>query len=256
MIISCALCKTRYLVSASLFAYGPRMVRCAKCRHTWQMDTPSNIDVFVSPVPEMATPEPPPPSPVDPPAEPTAPPASDSLPVPVNTGKTKPEKKGEPFKFLIVAASHLSLAKKISIVGGVVFGTALALTLILARQQIAKNMPFMEPFYNAIGLHIIYLGEGLDITNVRSELTYDSGIMRLTIDGKIVNNIPKIHKILPIIALATGADGLVIQRWQIDPPTPTLDPLASVAFHSEINAPPMTVVHVNLNFVEIKDDTE
>ncbi|MBV8547902.1 MAG: zinc-ribbon domain-containing protein [Alphaproteobacteria bacterium] len=252
MIISCGLCNTRYLVSASLFAFGPRMVRCARCRHSWQADMPSNIDVFMRPPPPMAEPEPPVSAPE--PAQPDSP-----TPLPQVAEKTTDEGKSAPkhtIKLPALTHVHLSLAKKISIIAGVVLGTALALTLILARQTIAKNVPFMEPIYNAIGLHIVYLGEGLDITDVRSELTYDSGIMRLMIDGKIVNNIPRIHKIPPIIALATGADGLVIQRWQIDPPKATLDPLASVAFHSEINAPPMTVVHVNLNFVEIKDDTQ
>ena len=60
--------------------------------------------------------------------------------------------------------------------------------LILARQDIAKALPFMETSYNTFGLTIRHYGEGLSFVKVRSELRYDSGIMKLVVTGEIRND--------------------------------------------------------------------
>ena len=61
MIVTCPACKTRYLTDpAALGAIG-RMVRCAKCSHTWMQvppaDMPRRVDVISpSTVPPEMTP--------------------------------------------------------------------------------------------------------------------------------------------------------------------------------------------------------
>src|SRR5258705_3792273 len=47
MIVTCSACKTRYLTApAALGAIG-RMVRCAKCGHTWMQTPPADLPRLV-----------------------------------------------------------------------------------------------------------------------------------------------------------------------------------------------------------------
>ncbi len=115
-------------------------------------------------------------------------------------------------------------------------------------------MGFLEPFYDTIGLHIFHTGEGLTIGSVRSELVYEDGIMKLVVDGKVVNTTKKVQLIPSIRASALGSDGKVMQDWQIDAPAATVKPGGEVPFRSSINAPKGTVVDINLNYIEKMPD--
>lgn len=50
MIVTCSACKTRYLTDPAALGQTGRMVRCAKCGHTWMQappaDLPHRIDVI------------------------------------------------------------------------------------------------------------------------------------------------------------------------------------------------------------------
>ena len=78
MIVTCSACKTRYLTDpAALGAIG-RMVRCAKCGHTWMQtppaDLPRRVDVIssVSGSPDLSPPRFNLPAPYIPPPRPRA----------------------------------------------------------------------------------------------------------------------------------------------------------------------------------------
>jgi predicted Zn finger-like uncharacterized protein len=53
MIVSCSVCSTRYLIEPATLGQKGRMVRCAKCGHSWQQnppaDMPRQIDADLSP---------------------------------------------------------------------------------------------------------------------------------------------------------------------------------------------------------------
>jgi len=50
MIVTCSACKTRYLTDPAALGQTGRMVRCAKCGHTWMQapppDLPHRVDVL------------------------------------------------------------------------------------------------------------------------------------------------------------------------------------------------------------------
>jgi len=52
MIVTCSACKTRYLTDPAALGLAGRMVRCAKCGHTWMQappaDLPHRVDVISS----------------------------------------------------------------------------------------------------------------------------------------------------------------------------------------------------------------
>ncbi len=228
MILVCPLCQARYLVQANIFASGPRTVRCAKCKHSWKAEAPFTI----TPIPIEDNPPP------EPPPEKAAPiPAGSNLPV-IRDNSLPP-----------------SVLHAIWGIWGVSI-VVLMLWLIVDRQHIAHRWPATETIYDAIHLPIYYPGDGLEFDGVRSELKYDAGINKLILNGKIHNNTDKNHKVPNILAEAISSDGQIIQSWQIDAPAATLAPQQEVAFSSEMNAPKGSVVSINLNFVELKDDSE
>ena len=134
--------------------------------------------------------------------------------------------------------------------GAALIVACLFLWLAIDRRDIAESWPFMEGFYDRVGLHIFHAGEGLALVNVRSEMKFDSGTTQLTIEGEIHNKTDKPQSVPNILAAAIGPDGKVMQSWQIDAPAATLEPDQSVPFSSEIMAPQGTVVNINLHFIE------
>jgi predicted Zn finger-like uncharacterized protein len=225
MILVCPLCQTRYLVAAHLFAAGARQVRCARCKHGWKAETPKEIDVVAAAPPE----------PIPPPEQASPIPAGSNLPALAPGGLSR----------FFYKTERVALAA---------FVVLVLAFLIFDRQSIARRWAFMETAYNAVGLTIYYPGDGLEFDQVRSELKYDSGITKLILNGNVKNTTQNNQKVPPITAQALGPDGRVIQSWQIDAPTATLAPGDEAPFSSSLNAPKGTVVNVNLNFAEMKDD--
>lgn len=137
---------------------------------------------------------------------------------------------------------------------------ALALLLVAAavwgifdRRNIALRWPPVARVYDHLGLDSHQPGDGIDFRDVKSELVYDGGILRLTVEGSLVNTTQREQKLPHILADAMGADGGTLQSWRIDAPTATLGPLAAVSFRSTINAPREGVVNVTLNFIGRKN---
>jgi hypothetical protein len=81
---------------------------------------------------------------------------------------------------------------------------------------------------------------------------YEGGMTKLLVEGKIRNKTPYVQEIPPIKVDAIGADGQIIQSWQIDPPASRVFDGEGVTFRSSINAPQGNVTEINLSFVEIK----
>jgi predicted Zn finger-like uncharacterized protein len=223
MILDCPLCRTRYLVPATTFAAGPRTVRCARCKHGWKAELPKEIDVVAAPEPEPV-------------------PIPESTP-PIPQGSNLPALTKSP-------KTRLSSAQ----IAGSVFAVLLLAWFALNRTPVEQRWGFLEPIYDMIGFSPTVPGEGLEFTEVRSELKYDDGITKLILNGKIKNKTQKSQNVPPIVADAIGPDGRVIQSWQIDAPTARLGAEAEAPFSSSINAPKGTVVNVVMNFAEPKDD--
>ncbi|MDR3449248.1 MAG: hypothetical protein P4M15_05800 [Alphaproteobacteria bacterium] len=135
------------------------------------------------------------------------------------------------------------------IIGGIAILAALISWPILARQQITEVMPSLRGFYENLGLDIAHSGSGLIFDQVKSELRYDGGTMRLYVDGVIHNTTPEAQLIPDIKANALGPDSHVIQSWWVDAPAATVDAGGEVPFHTEINATmTQTIASVYLEF--------
>lgn len=215
------------MVPTGLFAQGGRQVRCARCRHEWRSEPPNNIDVVAPP---SVPPVPAPPSP-----EKIAHGSTPNLPALIQKFNWK--KTG----------------------GYVGSGIALLLLILLAwllfdRQNVVKNHPDLRPLYDGMGLGIPHTGQGLVFDKVSSELRYDSGAMKLSVDGVIHNTTDDIQSIPDIKADARGADQAVIQSWWVDAPAATIPAGGEVPFHTEIGATTQhTIEDVYLEFTPRED---
>lgn len=224
MIVSCPFCQTKFLIQASQFAVGARQMKCAKCKHGWRMEDPNGSseqkpeseDVFLIEKDKPAVEE------------------------------AAVRQHFEP----LVGEKTLKMIKTAFAVVGLIF----VFWLIFNRQNIVLKLGFLEPVYDAIGLHIYHTGEGLNINAVRSELVYEDGIMKLVVEGKIKNVSSKTLEIPALKASAVASDGHILQGWQIDASTAKIQAGEEIPFRSSINAPRETVVDINLNFVEKKSD--
>ena len=114
MIVTCSSCSTRYLVDPAQLGLSGRMVRCAKCGHSWMQAAPADMPRLVEP----ATP-------------PTPSFISGNLPVPA-----RPRRKRLP----VLTWIGLSVA--------VVIAAAAA---VQGRDAIVAQWPYAERLYRAAG---------------------------------------------------------------------------------------------------------
>lgn len=238
MILECPSCNARYLVQIGLFAQGGRKVRCVRCKHEWFVKLPTSIDVVM---------------PFEAPEEraPSAPLGEQSSP---SESVSPPPLPPEATPNLPAVFDKWRLPKKIA---RLVLYIALAALLIVPfalREEMVKAYPALRMIYDSLGFKIVPVWEGLVFSDVKSELRYDSGTMKLFVDGKITNSTSDVRIVPNIKARARGADGAVIQSWSLEPPAATIGPDASVPFHTEV-ATPMehTIEDVNLEFYH-RDD--
>ncbi len=245
MILVCDKCKASFLVPASLFVGGPRIVRCARCGNTWLADPNEKAP----PPPPRAAPPPlhsftPLPPETSSPFEIAPPPPKEKIPLQIRLRSFL-----EPLKRLPWGKISLWLsgsAAVLSLAGSLVF--------VFGHDPIVQRWPEMQRYYIALGLVTEAPAEKLVLRNVKSERRYMDGAMHLTIGGEIASQAKKTQVIPPLLAEAIGPDGQVIQSWQIEPPEATLRPGASAVFSSAILSPEGTVVEINLSFVEPPHD--
>lgn len=229
MILDCPSCNARYLVPAAHFAGGPRLVRCARCSHTWKAELPKEPAAKLAEQLAATIVESPPPE-------------SGLAPQPIPPGSNLPvlHKKSAPLWLRMILPAA----------GGAAF-LALAGWFVLDRSDLAKRWPSLEPVYEQMGLHIYHPGEGLSLRDVRSEMRFEDGTTQLVVEGAIFNETPADTLQIPdLLATAVGADGNPIQSWRIEPPAATVGAGQRVPFQTRIRVPKGTVIEVNLNFVE------
>ena len=270
MILVCTQCKASYLVPASVFANGPRQVRCARCSHTWQADLPSKMTVMPTEASETLKPASPPssnsssstPLQSEPPkkkvdrtvgaaAEPELPVEQTVAPPPVATmpipeGSNLPALLHNPKwrRARVATAVVVILILVVGVLGG-----------MGAKAWIVDKLwPKIEHLIEKISFASPVTGSGFSLQQIHSERRYEDGGMQLVVDGEIRNDGAETRPVPDIQVKALGPDRKVIQDWRIEAPVATLATGASAPFHSSIVPPQGTVAEVNLNFVEPHHD--
>ena len=245
MIIECPSCQARYVVPIGAFAAGGRKVRCARCRNEWVAALPTRIDVFApAPAPQIRS-EPaeaarapiPPPIPEEARQEPAQ--VSGKLPALIKKFSLSAVFKHIDFKTLLAELTTAVNWKKVILraIICVILAVLFVVWPIMDRDNIVKAMPALRDLYESWGFYIAHSGQGLVFNEVKSELKYDAGTMRLYINGVIHNNTNETQLVPDIKARAIGPDQHIIQSWWVPAPAATVGARSDLPFHTEIATP-------------------
>jgi predicted Zn finger-like uncharacterized protein len=216
MILTCPACSTRYLVDPATLGRDGRMVRCAKCGHSWMqrppVDMPKAVDLDISPPPEEIKPIP----------------VGSSLPA---IRKPPPPKSRKPLAISAIAAALLVL------IGG-----------IYMRQDIVEIWPPSALLFETVGLPVDALGAGLQLQNVRSEKRVEDGITVLVIEGQVVNISNRERPVPPLRAVSLGPDKTRLGDWTFTASHETLLPGEIATFVSQMREPAGVIAEIAITF--------
>lgn len=217
MIVVCPRCNTRYLVDPRALGADGRMVRCAKCLHTWHQEPPPGA------LPLAAEPVTPPPE-IAPPQMPertaTGAPAVEGE---HGTGRIQlpalPRRRGSP--------SWVSIGWLVLLL--VVAGAAAA--GIWWRDDIVRRWPAANLIYAKIGLAVPQTHDILRLT-ATARFDTDKDAERLIIEGSVTNISTSVQTVPKIKVDLTDDRQQVVESWTISVSTERLLPGASVSFNS------------------------
>ncbi len=247
MIIVCKSCRASFIVPNSIFANGPRTVRCAKCKSVWKELPPSKgPGAPPKPVKQL---EPPHLKPNDHPA-----PASFAVSTPPNQPDREADtSEQETSGAVSVKINFLSLLK-VAMLVAFALNLAFASAFVAGHGFIVKQWPHMQSIYINLGLAKEASTENMILRSISSERRYMDGAMQLIVTGELHSHAQKLQVVPPINVEALGPDGHVIESWKIPPSQATIKPGSTIAFSSSILSPEQTVTEVNLSFAEQTED--
>lgn len=211
MILSCPSCATRYLIDPAALGETGRMVRCARCSHTWTErppeDMPKQVDVL--PPVEQVTPLPP----------------GSNLPALNN----QPNRRG----WIAWAALILVIA---GIAGGAYF----------ARDKIVEFWPDAALIYSLLepGEETEVIGLELRNVNQTTSILNDQTVVNLT--GEIFNISDRDQTVPNVIADIMDKNRTVIRTWIVTPRSRLLLPGEKTEFDDNYTDPPKEAVQISV----------
>ena len=219
MIVTCSACKTRYLTDpAALGAIG-RMVRCAKCGHTWMQpspaDLPRRVDV-ISPASGQIDLSPP----------------RFNLPAPY-----------------IPPCRRRSRVRTVVAVAAVVVIAALG-TGYFARSQIIETWPQAKRVYDLIGGLVNTSSSTLDVGNLKIVHRPVDGMEVLVLQGEITNRGGQTLAVPVLRATLFDADDKGIMDWTFASDDAVLRPGETGRFHTQAISPSAGFGRTTVTFVD------
>jgi predicted Zn finger-like uncharacterized protein len=209
MIVNCPACSTRYLIEPAALGPMGRVVRCAKCEHSWHQGPPSDMPHQV----DVAMPA-------------AARPPASARPIRSAGGSL-----GAGLPLLILVLLGLGIA------GGYFF-----------RERIVAEWPKTAPFYELIGLPTKVLGAGLELVNVNFKRQEVAGRKIIQVQGDIFNKTGA-NIVLPAIKVALNDDsGKVLYDWILSLAQPVIRPGETVNFQTEAKDPPAEATKLTVTF--------
>lgn len=237
MILTCPSCDTRYSVDGSKFPATGRMVRCAKCGHSWhqQGEPPLQSEAVADPV--IAAEQ----------AEPIEAqnPAADPFTVNTNTARVPLSYPAE--------SPRAPLGPRLAVVAGWAGLIAVVLLILVAavryRQDIAVIWPQSAGVYSALGLHVN--ATGIDFQNVDYRRENEDGQVVLAVSGNIVN-VAKRELPVPQTVRVTLSDASKreLYHWNFKPNATVLKPGQSVPFTTRLSSPPAAARNLEVRFAK------
>ena len=231
MILSCPVCRTRYLVDeTALRRRSGRTVRCAACGHTWRQAAPpeppadsedSAAEGRIEPALEV------PPRPA---------PALEVPPRPRPGVPALPQRGGGRSRWRAVRWLLVAVLLVLALLAGVV----------VARGAVVALWPPAARLYTLVGLAAEPPGSGLKIEKLVPSRTPDGLIIEgdITNTGRTAADVPRLRVIL------RDAAEKDVQSKIIDPPKPRLPPGVTSHFKTPFDHPDDAAIGVVVTFAK------
>jgi predicted Zn finger-like uncharacterized protein len=209
MIVNCPACSTRYLVEPVALGPNGRLVRCAKCDHSWQQSPPDDMPLRVD----------------------LAAPAPDAVPLPQRPQAITRASRGAGLPLLILVVAALGVA------GGYLF-----------RERIIAEWPKTAQFYEMIGLPTKVLGAGLELANVNFTRHDVDGQTIMEVQGDVFNKTDKEIALPPLKVDLRDDSGRLLFDWTFGVDRPIIRPGETINFKTETKNPPPEATKLTVTF--------
>jgi predicted Zn finger-like uncharacterized protein len=234
MILTCPSCSVRYLVDARALGTSGRMVRCAKCAHTWRQAPP---DEGAPPPPPTAQAESPAPAA---PAQTTEAALRDIAPALVAQRRVQlPAVPRPPRRWGPLLAGA---ASAFVVVAGLVAAA------VVERDRIVAFYPASAALYARIGFPASDNGVGLEFRNVTTARDMANGLPALVIDGEVINVSSVARAVPKLVVILRDRSERDLQDVTLAAPAARLLPGETAAFHTTITQPAETAAGVVVTF--------
>jgi predicted Zn finger-like uncharacterized protein len=228
MIVTCPSCSVRYLVDARALGPHGRMVRCARCSHTWREVPPEDQAALVIDAPP-------------PPAR-----AAASTSAASTTAAPSPGRARETADFKAEGRIQLpALAKKkphwgliaARAVAAVAIVAGLAYAAIVERNRVVAVLPMTAPLYALAGFPIGDATGGLEFENVTTSREMENGLPALVIAGQVKNVSTSAKTVPKLVVILRDKGERDLQDLTVAAPADHLNPGESVPFRTSITQP-------------------
>lgn len=212
MILECPSCENRYLVDPRALGAKGRTVRCAKCKHEWFANPPSqqpDADVLG--------------------AEQAAALQQDVPPIP--EGSSVPA---------VMQESRTSTGWKWGMAASAVF--CLLCAAVFFHGPILRALPVLGPVYGMVG---IYSSEGVVLAGLEYQRAPSENSLRdkHTFTGNLVNTSTEPRRIPRMVITLLGKDGIKLRRQPVVSDA-VLEPGQSQVINVSLNTSPESLRHV------------
>jgi predicted Zn finger-like uncharacterized protein len=235
MIVTCPSCSVRYLVDARALGPHGRMVRCARCAHTWREVPPEDqLPLVVD-------------SPAPPPVGAAAAAAPDDAEAAAAAGQPAPERAHTHAPDLTAEGRiqlpalqrkqrrwGLALARvaaALAIIGGLVYAA------VVERDRIVAFVPAAAPLYKFAGLPVGESPGGLEFENVTTSREMENGLPALVIEGQVKNVSSSARTVPKLVVILRDKGERDLQDLTVAAPADRLNPGESVPFRTSITQP-------------------
>ncbi len=271
MILTCPECSARYLVDPKALLPNGRVVRCAKCKHSWRESAPDQE------IPQVAAAEAE--GPANPPARPETdagqpppePPTDDSpgaeeddfaLKRPPRQKRPRPIPKGSNLPAL---QDHKHQDSLWGWYGLAAFIAIIVSSFMFFQPTISEVWPPSKKLYRAMGMDesrpthsgnskkaepAIPLEKLFRIEDTIPSKVIDGEVITLKVEGKIVGLSDETRR-LPLLKIALKDDqGATVREWTFKSSAATISPDEIVPFYTSLPNPPETATSISVTFAE------
>jgi predicted Zn finger-like uncharacterized protein len=245
MIVTCPSCSVRYLVDARALGPHGRMVRCARCAHTWrEVPPPDQAAALVVDAP-AAPPPAPPAAAAAAPAAAAAAAADEADGAAAASAAPERARRAAPGLTAEGRIQLPALPRRRTRVGLVLARTVAALAIIgglayaavVERERVVEFMPGAAAYYKFAGFPIGGTTSGLELDNVTTSREMENGLPALVIEGEVKNVSTSARAVPKLMVILRDKGERDLQDLTVAAPADHLNPGESVPFRTSITQP-------------------